>query len=183
MLKRVLAIKNRGMIFLFLVWCMVIISSTELTAANRVQNLGPLEVELPNLPLKPTNTITFNLKNVTPYPIRYFSITCKIMKDGYLIDERICNGFGIEPNGLKEINASFLWLPPIFDIYFEANKIRTEEIQISDNVSRSQIQPAPNTLPEFNYEPDLTDISNKNLKNPLSVGQKITIYNKGTWFP
>ncbi|MBU0995137.1 MAG: hypothetical protein KJ737_21795 [Proteobacteria bacterium] len=157
----------------------VILAQTH--AANRIYHLGPVEIELMPGPQTDDNTISFKLMNTSGSSVRYFSVTCKIMKDGYLIDERTCNGFGIEPNSFKEVKACFFWLPPAYDIDFEANKIRTEQLDIARNGS-----PASLTR---RTEPIETDNVFEDKENPrvlidgeYEIGRKYTIYNEGSWF-
>jgi hypothetical protein len=175
--------KKQGMIPMLLVWGVMITTPSLMHAASRVYHLGPVNVELSPLPQTEPNTISFTLRNTTASPVRYFSITCKIMKEGYLIDERICNGFGIGPSGSKEVQATFLWLPPVFEVAFEANKIRTED---GDMSLKEPFFPENRTDPVLTKRPDesdLAEVPTDLVQNQFEIGRKITIYNQGTWFP
>lgn len=156
--------------------------SPRVEAKNRIYNLGPVRIELMPIPKTSDTTISFKLMNTSGSSVRYFSVTCKIMKDGYLIDERTCNGFGIEPNSFKEIQARFLWLPPVYDVEFDANKIRMEQLDVASNRTLSpsgkmtEIIELDNSFEGNDYPTDLHN-------HEYEIGRKYTIYNEGAWFP
>lgn len=175
-----LSMKKQLLIPMFLIWGIVLAAPPLIDASSRIYHLGPVRVELMPLPQAGQNTIYFKLENTTGSPVRYFSVTCKIMKDGYLIDERICNGFGIAPNGSKEVQATFLWLPPVFDVVFEANKIRTENTVIAGAESASSLEKTTSLI-DLDQPNESDDSSMDLVHNEYEIGRKYTIYDQGTW--
>ncbi len=162
--------------------CFLFVSATYSESMGKLYNLGIVKIEVPNTYTQGNRIIKFKIYNTSRIPVRYFSVTCKIFKDGYLIDERICNGFGIEARSWKAVNAKFLWLPPEYNIEFEANKIRTERLDLVKKESPSRRIKDPVLLEidnAFEPERDPMDL----LDNEFKVGQKYQLFGDGKWFP
>ena len=150
------------------------------TSAETQFNLGTVRVELTPQASSPKHAISFRLLNTKPLPVRYFSITCKVLKEGSLIDERIINGFGIEPNGAKDLLATFLWLPPVYNVEFEANAIRMDTPKKNQR-QQGISEKAPHPFPEINDTSSLDDDPMALIDNPYKVGEKYTIFNENGW--
>lgn len=150
---------------------------------SQLYNLGPIKIELINSFASRKKIVRFKVYNTSGIPVRYFSINCKILKEGYLIDERTCNGFGIDANSWKEVQAKFLWLPSDYDIDFEINKIRTERLDLVQREKPSKKIERPELLEMDNvFEPAESDPMDL-IDNEFEVGEKYQLYDEGEWFP
>ena len=147
-------------------------------SAEAPYNLGTVRVELIPEPSSRKFAIPFRLMNTSGSPVRYFSITCKVLKDGHLIDERIVNGFGIEPNGSKDLFATFLWLPPFYTVEFEANAIRMDPpYAIRHDHQKPKMDAIPSSIGHTSHEEDPMAL----IDSPYKVGEKYTIFNENGW--
>lgn len=150
------------------------------TGTESLYNLGAVKVALMPKSSGPDHAVSFRLMNTSGAPVRYFSITCRVLKEGSLIDERIVNGFGIEPNGSKDLFASFLWLPPVFTVEFQANAIRMDTPKPPPRQHAGSQRDTPG-FPALNTISSREDDPMALIDAPYKVGEKYTIFNENGW--